>query len=151
MDKHILRKSNNRGEVALIYIFILLSIMIVSAFTVSGIAISTIKGSGTAEYVVKAQLASDSYLEKALFQFYWSKPADLPATRCLNIPKNTDIGGGTKIELMVDNGTKNVCPTLAGVLDKSEKLCVYSFAENHGVQKKQLAGAGSESIGCPVR
>jgi hypothetical protein len=150
MDKHILKKTNNKGEVALIYIFIILSIMIVSAFTISGIAISTIKGSGTAEYVVKTQIASDSYLEKAMFDYYWSKDPVSPT--CYNVTNVTsDTDADTKVTVMVDNGTPGDCPSLASVADKTAMLCVYSFAENHGVQKKQVAGSGKETPGCPVR
>ncbi|MDO8512718.1 MAG: hypothetical protein Q7S57_05570 [bacterium] len=148
MLKYILQKNNNKGEVALIYVFIILSILIVSAFTLSAIAISTIKGSGTAEYVARAQVASDSYLEKAMFQFHWSKLTD---SRCLNTVTPVD-GDGTKVTVMVDNGEKGVCPSLDGVVTKKdEKLCVYSFAENHGVQKKGSAGAGDPTKGCEVR
>lgn len=149
MSRYFLKRNNNKGEVALIYVFIILSIMIVSAFTLSAIAISTIKGSGVAEYVARAQIASDSHREKATFDYYWSAPS--PALPTCDNYVIDDIGDGTKVTVMVDNGTVGVCPSLSAIVDKTEMLCVYSFAENHGVQKKQVAGSGKETPGCPVR
>lgn len=154
MNKNYLaRFNNNNGEVSLIYVFIVLTIVIVSAFSISAITINTIKGANVAEYSARAQTAADTYLEKALFDFNWA-PVTGPLCDNFVSPRLPD---GTQVTVIVDDGiiktdgSTGACPSISDVTAKNASLCVYAFAENHGVQKKLFAGAGKEIPGCPVR
>lgn len=143
----------NRGEVSLVFVFIVLSVIIVTATTISLVAVAGLKGVNAGNYAAYAQVAVDSYLEKALLEYNWTPPGNTTPT-CLNgILPDVD-GQGTDVTIMTDNGIKDgetgsACPSIADVNAKNASLCIYVFAENHGVKKKYLSGAGANI--CPVR
>lgn len=159
-----------RGEVSLLYIFIVLSMIIVSAFTISLVTLNSIKNVNIAESSARAQTAVDTYIEKAMFNFNWSKDGDTDNQRCsrdegdVSKPSFETLSDGTKVTTIVDDGTKvdgtiGGCPSVIDVSEKNSALCVYAIAENNGIVKKKLAGAGREKDpndsnsagGCPIR
>ena len=168
--KNLYYKFNeNRGEVSLLYVFVVLSMVIVSSFTISIITINSIKGANVSESSAYAQTAVDSFLEKATYNFNWSEDTDTVDKRCTRGPGDgiyteDPWRDGTKVTVIVDDGTTGGdplhiggCPSKEAVTDKTASLCIYVFAENNGVLKKKMAGAGKEwdsgtnSGGCPLR
>lgn len=139
------------------FVFVILLIMILSAFTITAISVSTLKSARNGEYIAKTQYAVDRGVEEAMFDYNWSDPNGDPV--CDNKQIETD--DGIKVNLQVDDGQidqgtegtnqPDHCPAPADVIAKQKMLCVYAFAESNGIQKKRVSAAGSTTPGCPVR
>jgi hypothetical protein len=136
--------TKNRGEVALIFVFIILMIIMVSALTISTIAVSTLKGAKTTKYTANAQFDVDSRLEKSMFNYVWADDPEIsPVCDGGSETYTSSNGNLSTVSYKVNDGNDGVCPALSAVNNGTSSLCIYVTAVNNGVQKKLVSGKGT--------
>lgn len=139
-------KNNSRGEASLIFVFVILMIIVVSALTVSMMSVTTLKNSGVSENGAKAQFVVDSALEEALAQYAWKQ-------ECINVADftgySTDSSVKYKVEtysVNLDDGKIGGCPPSIDSGPTGTKLCIVVTADKNGVQKKYLSGPNPQCL-----
>jgi len=146
MNKHI-KADTNKGEASIIFTFIILMIVMMGAFTISVISISTIKGSKIGENSALALYAADTGLEKGISDFWWGN-----GSCSSNNTSGTTIGSGTTYSLTIDNRgdgntTLGTCPTITQLNDTgaTSKLCIEAIGKSGGTERKLSSESGKSA------
>lgn len=152
MKKQRQKNNLNRGEASIVFTFVVLMIVLMGAFTISTISISTIKGSKTGESSALALYAADTGIERGTFEYWWAKGDMTSACVSNNTPTQVTISPTASYSYyqVVDNfgnGTGG-CPLVTEISSgttSTSQLCIEAIGESGGTKRKLSSATGKDN------
>jgi hypothetical protein len=145
MIKQHQKNNINRGEASIVFTFVVLIIVLMGAFTISVISISTIKGAKSGENSALALYAADTGMERGMFEYWWSKD-DLSG--CNSYDDVPTIGLATYSMTVDDSGQGGGgCPHVIDITsgaDSTSQLCIEGIGKSGGTERKLTSATGKD-------
>jgi uncharacterized protein (UPF0333 family) len=144
MNKQQRKNNLNRGEASIIFTFVILMIVMMSAFTISVISVSTMKGARSGENSALALYAADTGMERGMFEYWWSKD---DGTGCNSNNATETTISPTKYSLFIDNGVAGGCPLVSDINSDTSvhpQLCIEAIGTSGTTERKLTSATGKD-------
>lgn len=150
MRKKRNKNSSIRGDISILFVFIILIIVLMGSLIMSVTSIGTLKSGKEAENSVQALYTADTGLERGMFDYNWGENG---LEKCTNTASDIILPGGSSYKLTVNRGEDDLCPTYNEVANKEKAFCINAYAKNKGTNRRLRSAKegydGSTVLTCP--
>ena len=134
-------RTATRGDVAILYTFYTLMIIVVSALVIGVVTITTIQRSQDIALTAQAFYAADTGIERGLFDYIWDANGTGDPPTCTVASDVSLFGGGDPrydVTVSGDPWSTGLCPSLSE-LAGGRAVCLTAFGyAKHGTIKRRI-------------
>jgi hypothetical protein len=115
MNNYCKKKKWNKGDVSVLFTFIIVMVIALGFMVITNISISTLKNLGATNKSVQAFYAADTGIERGMFDFSWAAAENNSGVACGASGLTMPIAPDVSYKLYVDDGSGELgvgCPEI---------------------------------------